>query len=209
MPSLSDRPADLPPHPGTAADRRRRPRVQPSGFASVVERNISALMARRQEDEAHRSTQDRAADRITRFTGSMAFVYIHLALFGAWIAVNLGWIPGVPRFDRSFTVLAMAASVEAIFLSTFVLISQNRMQALADKRADLDLQVSLLAEHEVTHLIQLVREIARRMDIDEARDPALDELAQDIKPETVLSQMEASEGRGSDAAQRGARSAER
>jgi uncharacterized membrane protein len=107
--------------------------------------------------------------------------------------VNLGWLPGVPRFDRSFTVLAMAASVEAIFLSTFVLISQNRMQALADKRADLDLQVSLLAEHEVTHLIQLVREMARRMNIEEARDPALDELAQDIRPEAVLSQMEASE----------------
>ena len=196
MPSPPEQPADLPPRPNGGSERRRRPRQQPSGFATVVERNISALMARRQQDDAHRSAQDRAADVITRFTGSMAFVYIHLALFGAWIVVNLGWIPGVPRFDRSFTVLAMAASVEAIFLSTFVLISQNRMQALADKRADLDLQVSLLAEHEVTHLIQLVREIARRMDIDEARDPALDELAQDIKPETVLSQMEASEGRG-------------
>ena len=181
----------MPPLP----DRRRRPRAEPSGFASVVERNIAALMARRQHDESQRSARDRAADTVTRFTGSMTFVYIHLVLFGAWIVVNLGWIPGVPRFDRSFTVLAMAASVEAIFLSTFVLISQNRMQALADKRADLDLQVSLLAEHEITHLIQLVREIARRMDIEEAHNPALDELAQDIKPETVLSQMEASEGR--------------
>jgi uncharacterized membrane protein len=196
IPSPPDRPADLALQSGAAADRRRRPRAESSGFASVVERNISALMARRQHDEAQRGAQDRAADTITRFTGSMAFVYIHLAFFSAWIAVNLGWVPGVPRFDRSFTVLAMAASVEAIFLSTFVLISQNRMQALADKRADLDLQVSLLAEHEVTHLIQLVREIARRMDIDEARDPALDELAQDIRPESVLSQMEASERRG-------------
>ncbi len=195
MPPLPDRPADLPSRSGAVADRRRRPRAEPSGFASVVERNIAALMARRQHDESQRSAQDRAADTVTRFTGSMTFVYIHLVLFGAWIVVNLGWIPGVPRFDRSFTVLAMAASVEAIFLSTFVLISQNRMQALADKRADLDLQVSLLAEHEVTHLIQLVREIARRMDIEEAHNPALDELAQDIKPETVLSQMEASEGR--------------
>jgi uncharacterized membrane protein len=195
-PPPPDRPVDLPSHQDALADRRSQPRAEPSGFASVVERNISALMTRRLHDESQRSTQDRAADTITHFTGSMAFVYIHLALFGAWIVVNLGWIPGVPRFDRSFTVLAMAASVEAIFLSTFVLISQNRMQALADKRADLDLQVSLLAEHEVTHLIQLVREMARRMDIEEARDPALDELAQDIKPEAVLSQMEASERQG-------------
>jgi uncharacterized membrane protein len=194
-PSPDHRPADPAPQPA-APERRRHRREAQSGFASVVERNIDALLERRREDESRRSRQDRAADVITGFTGSMAFVYIHLALFGSWIAVNLGWVPGVPRFDESFTVLAMAASVEAIFLSTFVLISQNRMQALADRRADLDLQVSLLAEHEVTHLIHLVRAMARRMDIEEARDPALDELAQDIRPESVLKQMDASE-RGS------------
>ena len=80
----------------------------------------------------------------------MRFVYLHLALFGGWIIVNLGLIPGLRPFDPSFVVLAMVASVEAIFLSTFVLISQNRMAAAADRRADLDLQVSLLAEHEIT-----------------------------------------------------------
>jgi uncharacterized membrane protein len=159
-------------------------------MATIVERNISALIARRQDEERTRRGQDRLADRVTRFTGSMRFVYIHLVLFGAWIVVNLGWVPGVPRFDASFTVLAMAASVEAIFLSTFVLISQNRMQAQADKRADLDLQVSLLAEHEVTQLLVLVREMARRMGIEEAHDPALDELGRDVRPEVVLQHME-------------------
>ena len=74
----------------------------------------------------------------------MRFVMIHALLFGAWIVWNLGWIPGLPPFDPTFVVLAMVASVEAIFLSTFVLITQNRMAAMADKRADLDLQVSLL-----------------------------------------------------------------
>ncbi len=185
--------------PQPDVDRRSEPRPDPGPFARIVDRNIVALLERRQAEEKRRRRQDRIADAVTRFTGSMTFVCIHLALFGAWVATNLGWVPGLGglrSFDEGFTVLAMIASVEAIFLSTFVLISQNRMQALADKRADLDLQVSLLAEHEVTHLIQLVREIARRMDIEEARDPALDELAQDIKPETVLSQMEASEGRG-------------
>jgi uncharacterized membrane protein len=62
----------------------------------------------------------------------------------------------------------MIASVEAIFLSTFVLISQNRMAALADKRADLDLQISLLAEHEISRIIALVTSIAERMGIEEA-----------------------------------------
>lgn len=183
-------------------ERRAHPRPADSQVATVVERNIAALLQRRREDHSQRGRQERAADAITRFTGSMRFVLIHLVLFGAWIVVNLGWVPGVARFDASFTILAMAASVEAIFLSTFVLISQNRMQAQADKRADLDLQVSLLAEHEVTQLITLVREIARRMDIREAHDPALDELAQDIRPEVVLTHMEASERRRGEADER-------
>ncbi|HET7231944.1 MAG TPA: DUF1003 domain-containing protein [Longimicrobium sp.] len=159
-------------------------------MAGVVERNIRALLARQQMEEMAKRPADRLADRITRFTGSMRFVYIHLALFGAWIALNLGLTPLRP-FDPSFVVLAMVASVEAIFLSTFVLISQNRMQALADKRADLDLQVSLLAEHEITQLIALVTQMARQMGIEEAADPELDELAQDVAPEKVLDEMEA------------------
>ena len=166
-----------------APDPRQTPEL-----AGVVERNITALLARRQREDREKTRQDRLADAITRFTGSMTFVLIHLVLFGVWIVVNLGWTPVKP-FDPSFVVLAMVASVEAIFLSTFVLISQNRMQALADKRADLDLQVSLLAEHEVTQLITLVREMARKMGIEE-QDPELDELERDVAPEMVLDEME-------------------
>jgi uncharacterized membrane protein len=87
-------------------------------------------------------------------------------------------------------VLAMEASVEAIFLSTFVLISQNRMAEQADKRADLDLQVSLLAEHEITRLVVLVQAIAQKLDIPEAKDPELRELGKDVHPEKVLDTME-------------------
>jgi uncharacterized membrane protein len=163
------------------------------GLTEVVERNIHALLLHRQEEEGKRSRQERIADAVTRFTGSMRFVYIHIALFGLWILVNLGWIPGVPRFDPSFVVLAMVASVEAIFLSTFVLISQNRMAALADKRSDLDLQISLLAEHEVTRLISLVTALAEQMGVDAARNPELAELSQDVAPEKVMERMEAHE----------------
>lgn len=159
-------------------------------LAGVVERNIRALLARRQMEDREKPLGGRVADAVTGFTGSMRFVYIHLVLFGLWIVVNLGWTP-LPRFDASFVVLAMVASVEAIFLSTFVLISQNRMQALADKRADLDLQVSLLSEHEITQLISLVTQMAARMGIAQAADPELAELAQDVAPEKVLDEMEA------------------
>jgi uncharacterized membrane protein len=163
------------------------------GLAQVVDRNIQALLFHRREQEGSRNNQERIADAITRFTGSMRFVYIHLTLFGAWIVVNLGWIPGVPQFDPSFVVLAMVASVEAIFLSTFVLISQNRMASLADRRADLDLQISLLAEHEITRLITLVTAIAERLQLDAAHNPELAELSQDVAPEKVMEKMEAHE----------------
>jgi uncharacterized membrane protein len=88
-------------------------------------------------------------------------------------------------------VLAMMASVEAIFLSTFVLISQNRMSAAADKRADLDLQISLLAEHEVTKLVTLVSAIADRMGVVTKVDAELDEIKRDVAPEAVLDKIEA------------------
>ena len=162
----------------------------PAQLTGVVERNIRALLERRCAEERQRSWQDRLAAGITQFTGSMRFVYIHFLAFGLWIVVNLPWSP-LPRFDPSSVVLAMAASVEAIFLSTFILITQNRMTAQADKRADLDLQVSLLAEHEITRLMVLVTAMAQRMGIHTAQDSELAELAQDVAPEKVLDTMEA------------------
>jgi uncharacterized membrane protein len=130
--------------------------------------------------------------RISRFTGSMRFVYLHLVVFGLWIVVNLGLTPA-PRFDPSFVILAMIASVEAIFLSTFVLITQNRMSTIADRRADLDLQISLLAEHEITRVITMLADVAERLGVEATRDPELAELARDIVPERVLDSLEASE----------------
>ena len=127
------------------------------------------------------TAEERIAEAITRFTGSMRFVYLHLAVFGFWSIANLGWVPGVPSWDPSFVVLAMIASVEAIFLSTFVLISQNRMSAAADKR-DLDLQISLLAEHEVTKLVTLVSAIADRMGVETQIDAELDEIKRGCRP---------------------------
>jgi uncharacterized membrane protein len=162
-----------------------------AGLSTVLARNIRSLQERRRREEVQASAQEKLADAITRFTGSMLFVYIHLAVFGFWIVANLGWVPGVPKWDESFVVLAMIASVEAIFLSTFVLISQNRMQAAADKRADLDLQISLLAEHEVTKLATLLAAVADRLDVKTEVDAELGEIKQDVAPEAVLDEIEA------------------
>jgi uncharacterized membrane protein len=159
-------------------------------IARVVDRNIEALVARRQAEERTLSWEDRVAAAISRFTGSMPFVYVHLVGYGLWVAINLGWVPGIAPFDPSFIILAMEASVEAIFLSTFILITQNRMMAESDKRADLGLQVSLLAEHEVTRLITMVKQIGQRVGIEAAAEPELDELSQDVHPEEVLRRID-------------------
>jgi uncharacterized membrane protein len=157
---------------------------------SSLKRNIEALRQRREEEEASASRQERLARAITRFSGSMRFVYVHVALYGGWIVANLGWIPGVRPWDPTFVVLAMIASVEAIFLSTFILITQNRMAAAADRRAELDLQVSLLAEAEITKLVELVSEIAERMEVPAARAEEVEEMKQLVHPETVLDAIE-------------------
>jgi len=169
------------------------PPPQARGLSPVLKRNIRALQLRRQREEKEATAEERLAEAITRFTGSMRFVYLHLVIFGVWIVVNLGWIPGVPAWDPSFVVLAMVASVEAIFLSTFVLISQNRMATAADKRADLDLQISLLAEHEVTKLVMLVSGLADRMGVKTETDAEVKDIAQDVAPEAVLDELEATE----------------
>jgi uncharacterized membrane protein len=160
-----------------------------SRLTGVLDRNIETLLKREAEAKQSRPRTARIADAITRFTGSMRFVYLHIAFFGLWIVANIPGVP-LPKFDPTFVVLAMWASVEAIFLSTFVLISQNRMAEITDQRADLNLQISLLAEHEVTRLVKLVTAIAARLEIEEAHDPELDELKQDVKPERVLDSLE-------------------
>lgn len=173
-----------------AAESRPPGRSDEPPVAAVVDRNIAALVRRRQQQKISTGLQDRMADAITRFAGSMRFVYLHLLIYGGWIVVNLGWVPMVRAFDPTFVVLAMVASVEAIFISTFVMISQNRMAALADQRADLDLQISLLGEHEITKIMTLVAEIAKRMDIPAAHDPELDELRENVSPDRVLDRIE-------------------
>jgi uncharacterized membrane protein len=162
---------------------------------SALRRNIDALRRRRAEEEAHAGFEERLASAITRFSGSMYFVYVHAAVYGFWIVANLGWIPSIQPWDRTFVILAMVASVEAIFLSTFILITQNRMAATADRRAELDLQVSLLAEAEITKLVELVSMIAEKMDLPATEQHEIEEMKQRVAPEAVLDAIEEMEPR--------------
>ena len=171
--------------PDGAARSPTRPAL-PKELGPTLERNIEALEERRRREERGASASERLAGAVTRFAGSMAFVWLHAAAFGFWAVANLGWVPGVGRWDPTFVILATIASVEAIFLSTFVLISQNRMAAAADKRADLDLQVSLLTEHEITRMADVLARVAERLGV----EADLREVSRTVAPEAVLDRLE-------------------
>lgn len=97
--------------------------------------------------------QDRAADRVTAFAGSLNFVYLHSVWFGIWVAVNVGILGSAAAFDKyPFGLLTMIVSLEAIFLSTFVMVSQNRQAARSDIRAQLDFETNLRAEIWAVHI---------------------------------------------------------
>ncbi len=174
---------------GASVGSPTMPPLHPDGLGPVLDRNITALYDRRRH-EAQSSRENRIAEAVTRFTGSLPFVYLHIGIVALWILVNIGAIAAIAPFDESFVILATAASVEAIFLSTFVLISQNRASAAADRRADLDLQINLLAEHEITKPITLTKAIADRLDVAAAHDPQLAGLEEHVAPEKVLDELE-------------------
>jgi uncharacterized membrane protein len=162
----------------------------------VVHENIRALQQARAEEESQKSFGVQASEAITSFAGSLTFVWIHAAILVVWLLVNTRVISFIPAWDPyPFVMLAMAASVEAIFISTFVLISQNRMAAISEKRAELDLQMNLLAEHEVTRMLQMMEKVLERLNIpNEWQD--LDELKREVAPVDVLTAIEKHTERG-------------
>lgn len=176
----------------------------PKSFSDVIHQNVAALAELRAEQEKRRTTQDRVADDITRFTGSMTFVYLHLAIIGGWVIVNLGFL-GVKPFDPyPFGLLTMLGSLEAIFLSTFVLISQNRMAQADARRAELDLQINMLTEHELTQLIRLTHEIAARLGVEVRDGTPLLEAMENVRPEKVVEVIEGVQQKASSSSEDGA-----
>ena len=159
------------------------------GRSHVIGRNIQTLIDLRMQADQARNLQDRLADAITSFSGRMGFVYAHLGWFGLWIVLNTGWF-GVRPFDPfPYGLLTMVVSLEAIFLSTFVLISQNRASQEAERRADLDLHIGLVTEHQVTRVLQMLNAIQMNLGIE--NDPMSDlvDLEMDTKPEDVLAEI--------------------
>jgi uncharacterized membrane protein len=163
---------------------------RPADMQSVLHQNIQSLVEHRRQYEERQGVEERIAGAISRFAGSMTFVYLHLAILVVWIFANLGAIPTIPAWDPTFVILAMVASVEAIFLSTFVLINQNTMAEHGERRAELDLQISLLNEHETTRLIEMVAALAARLNVSTPADKELPQLAENVDPRKVMTQIQ-------------------
>lgn len=159
-------------------------------LSNVLERNIRTITRLRQEAARQRGVQDRVADAITSFAGRMSFLYLHLLWFGTWIALNSGRF-GMRPFDPfPYGFLTMCVSLEAIFLATLVLISQNRLGAESERRADLGLQIGLLAEHELTRALHMLDAIQDKLGIPNDEDADLADLEMETKPEDVLAEIE-------------------
>jgi uncharacterized membrane protein len=146
-------------HPQAAIDMLtamgRRLRHSAERLRHTASRNVN------QEIEDKRTAVQKAADWIAEFSGSIAFLVIHIVIFAVWILLNTNWAPGMPMFDPfPFGLLTMVVSLEAIILSVFVLLSQNR-QATKDRiRGDVEYEVNLKAEMEVAHLHEKVDRLA-------------------------------------------------
>ena len=159
-------------------------------LANIIEQNIHTIINTRQTAADNRTREERIADVITDFSGRLYFVYFHVVWFGIWIVLNLNLF-GIKPFDPyPFGLLTMVVSLEAIFLATFVLISQNRLSAEADRRADLDLQMGLLTEHELTRVIKMLDAIQDKMGIENDSDKELLDLEKDVDPEDVLAEID-------------------
>jgi uncharacterized membrane protein len=167
-------------------------RDQPRDAAPLTEpatQNIAAIAALEREALHERSALDRVTDAVTAGAGSAPFLVIHAVWFGVWIAVNLTREPPFDPFP--FTFLTLLVSLEAIILTGIVLMTQNRMTRQADKRAHLDLQVNLLAEQELTAILQMLKALCERMDVPvPARETRVEQLVKDTNVHELASALD-------------------
>ena len=158
----------------------------------LTEQNVETVTRLEEAAREQRTPTDRLAEKIASFCGSMTFFWVHVVWFGGWILLNS--IPGIWHVDPfPFTFLTLIVSLEAIFLSTFILISQNLDSRISERRSHLDLQLNLLSEQENTKMIVMLHAIAEKVGADLTQDSHLKGLSEETQPERLIEQIEARE----------------
>ena len=172
-------------HPGQAgADPAE---ATQTGESSALEENVEAIQRWEGTILLARSKSEQISDWIAATAGRGPVLLLHLVWFGVWVALNAGAVESIEPFDPfPFPFLTMTVSLEAIFLALFVLTSQNRLALQADKRSHLDLQIDLLAEREMTAVLQLLQDIARHLQVQTTVTP---ELLGDLVKQTDLRRL--------------------
>lgn len=155
----------------------------------LTQQNVEAVTRLEQTAREQRTPSDRVAEAIANFCGSMTFVWVHVVWFGVWIAMNM--LPGIRHIDPfPFTFLTLVVSLEAIFLSTFILISQNHETRISERRSHLDLQLNMLSEQENTTMITILRSIAEKVGAEISEDGKIEALSEETEPEKLVAQIE-------------------
>ena len=156
-----------------------------SSVDQLTQRNIEAVRQLEEAAKEERTASDRVAEVIAKFCGSMTFVWVHVAWFGIWVLINV--MPGLPHIDPfPFTFLTLVVSLEAIFLSTFILISQNHDTKISERRNHLDLQINLLSEQENTQMLTMLRAIAEKVGANLSDDEQVRAMSEETKPQELV-----------------------
>lgn len=165
----------------------QRPGGEEASFSQRAGRRRRTIQSFEAQMRTKRTTVERVADWLTEQFGTMRFMVINVVWFTAWIIINLGAIPGVAPFDPyPFNLLTTVVSLEAIFLSIFVLITQNRQSQIDDLRQEVDLQVNLVAEEEITKIMNLLSHLHKHFNINQERkDPELERMLKPLDPKEI------------------------
>ncbi|HOE34140.1 MAG TPA: DUF1003 domain-containing protein [Anaerolineaceae bacterium] len=156
----------------------------------VLEENIRTSVELQKKARQRRSFEQRLSDRVASIASHISFLYIHLVIIIVHILINSGWFGNKPYDPYPFSLLIGIITVEVLFLSTLILISQNRDEAEADRRAELDLQMSMLNQYEITRILKMLEEMEAKVGITHENDPELQKLKEQISPKDVLREIE-------------------
>ena len=165
------------------------PRPRPRTVEELTAQNVAAIQQLESAALSHGGRMDALADKIAHFAGSTLFLALHVAWFALWIVINVS--PGIGHFDPyPFTFLTLVVSLEAIFLSSFILISQKRAALVSERRNQLDLQINLLTEQENTRTLTVLGAIADKLGVTVSADPSAEVLAQATQTDKLVEQID-------------------
>ncbi len=162
----------------------------PLSVPETVAGNIDTILELEQEADHGRSLVSRVAHTVGEMVGSVAFAAVHVGAFATWLLLNSGLWPHMMFDPYPFTLLGTMVSCEAVVLTTFVLIKQNRESERSERRSHLDLQINLLTEQEVTKVLRIVQQLSERAGLAVQRDPELEELMEQTTVRNLAEHLE-------------------